>query len=81
MEEKTPPKTNNIPQEPQYELIFKNGALTNLKSLALTFGLPEDDLKQVVSKSIKLLSVVKDAKILTFENQNGERFNVDVKRL
>lgn len=67
--------------EPKYELVFKNGALANLKNLAATFGVPEDDLRQVVSKSIKLLTLVKDAKALTFENQNGERFSVDIRRL
>lgn len=67
--------------EEQYELVFKNGALANLKSLAKRFNVPENDLKQVVSKGIKLLGIVKDAKQLTLEDRNGERFIVDIEKL
>lgn len=68
-------------EEEQYELVFKNGALANLKSLAKTFNIPEDNLRQVVSKAIALLSLTKNAKSLILEDSNGERFKVDVKSL
>lgn len=76
-EEETPPQA----EPEQYELVFKNGALANLKSLAKTFKIPEDDLRLVVSKAISLLSLTKDAKTLTLENKNGERFRVDLEKL
>ena len=47
-EEKKESATKTPPDE-QYELIFKNGALANLKSLAKNFGVPENDLRQVVN--------------------------------
>lgn len=78
MEEKV--KTT-IPTEEKYELIFKNGALANLKSLASRFGISEDDLKLVVSKSIRLLTLTKDAKSLILENKNGEKFIIDINTL
>ncbi|TSC76371.1 MAG: hypothetical protein G01um101429_1165 [Parcubacteria group bacterium Gr01-1014_29] len=65
----------------QYELIFRNGALTNLKELARRFNIPENDLKQIVNKSIKLLTLTKDAKSLILEDKNGDRFRIDVGNL
>ena len=79
MDEQT--KTATATNQEQYEIIFKNGALANLKQLAKSFGVPENELKQVVSKGVNLLTLVKDAKSLVFEDKNGNRFFVDVKKL
>lgn len=68
-------------KEEKYELVFQNGALKNLKALAVALGVPENDLKQVISKGINLLGVVKDAKSLVFEDKNGGRFLIDIKKL
>jgi len=74
-------ETSTPPQEEQYELVFRNGALANLKSLATKLGVPESDLKQIVNKGIKLLTIVKDAKSLTLEDQNGDRYRIDIAKL
>lgn len=78
MEEKT--KTTP-PVEEKYELIFKNGALANLKELAGILNVPQDDLKQVVSKSINLLNLAKNAKTLVLEDHNGNRYYIDLKKI
>ena len=70
-----------MPEQEQYELVFKNGALANLKDLAKIFSIPEDDLRQVVSKAISLLSITKNAKTLILEDKNGERFKIDIGKL
>ena len=74
-------KTATPTTQEQYEIIFKNGALLNLKQLAKAFGVAENELKQVVSKGINLLTLVKDAKSLVLEDKNGNRFFIDVKKL
>lgn len=65
----------------EYELIFTNGALANLKKLACDFGVPEDDLKQVVNKGIHLLTITKDSKFIIFENKEGEKYKIDMSKL
>ena len=72
---------NNNQQEEQFELIFRNGALANLKDLAKVFNVPENDLRQVVNKGIRLLTLTKDAKGLVLEDKNGDRFKVDIEKL
>ena len=72
---------NNKEQDEQYELVFKNGALANLKELARAFGVPENDLGQVVNKGIQLLKITKNSKIIFFEDQNGSRYKVDLSKL
>lgn len=68
-------------EQEQYELVFKNGALGNLKELAKVFGIPETELRQVVRKAIALLNLTKDAKTLVMEDKKGDRFKIDVKSL
>ncbi|MFH1047237.1 MAG: hypothetical protein V1738_02940 [Patescibacteria group bacterium] len=69
-----------VPEE-TYEIVFRNGALKNLKSVAKDLGVPESDLKQVVNKSINLLTLVKSGKFLFLEDDKGNRFRVDLNRL
>lgn len=70
-----------IPEEENLEVVFRNGALANLKEMAKVFAIPETELSKVVSKSTRLLNIVKAAKNVSFEDQNGNRFNIDVKQL
>ena len=64
------------PKEETFELIFKNGALANLKKLAERLGISEDDLAQAVNKSIKLLSTIKsvDTQTITLETKDKKRY-------
>jgi len=76
-------KKETTKKEDTYELTFTNGALTNLKKLATSFDIPENDLRRVVNKAILLLTLVKnvDGKTLTIESKKGERYNLDVDKL
>lgn len=69
--------------EEKYELIFRNGALANLKKLAGNFGVPEENLKEVVNKGIKVLTLIKsvDAQRIIFETKKGEKFIIDVEKI
>ena len=69
--------------EEQFQLIFKNGALANLKNLAVKLSVSEDNLGEVVNKSIKLLSTIKnvDTKTLTLETSDGKRYIIDTNTL
>jgi len=75
-------KKNQDP-EAKYELIFRNGALANLKKLAKSFSVPEENLKEVVNKGIKILSLIIsiDAKTIILETKKGEKFIVDVDKI
>ncbi|GEM_PF-3665227 len=70
------------PQE-QFQLIFKNGALTNLKKLAGALHIPEDNLGEAVNKSIKILSIIKNvrAKTITLETEDKQRFVIEADRI
>lgn len=65
----------------QYEVTFRNGALVNLKKLARDLDVPESDLREVVNKSINLLTLAKNANIVVIENQKGDRYRIDLKKL
>lgn len=80
MEEKI--KSSGTP-EAQYELIFKNGALANLKRLAAQFNVPESDLRQVINKGIQMLSLIKslDTKNVILETKKGEKFVLDAEKI
>ena len=69
--------------ETEFKLLFKNGALDNLKRLSKRFNVPEEDLDKVVEKAVKLLTYVKDSKDgkITFEETNGERYFVNINEL
>lgn len=71
------------PEEETYELLFRNGALANLKKLAGRFNVPEDNLKEIVNKAIKLLTAVDSTnpKQVIIESKNGDRFTIDAKDL
>lgn len=77
----TTPKAPVEKQEEQFEVVFKNGALKNLKELATLFGVPETELSKIVSKSTRLLTIVKNAKKVSFEDESGNRYYVDVRAL
>ncbi len=76
-------QTTKTDKEEQFELIFKNGALANLKKLAGRLGVAEDNLGEAVNKSIKLLSTVKnvDTETLTLETKDKKRYVLDVNNL
>ena len=78
-EEKKGTKT----EEEKFELIFKNGALANLKKLASRLNIPQDNLGEVVNRSIKILSIIKnvDTQTLTLETKNKERYVLDADKL
>ncbi|MBI2039091.1 MAG: hypothetical protein HYT22_02345 [Candidatus Niyogibacteria bacterium] len=67
------------PQEDQFELIFKNGALANLKKLAGKLNISEENLGEAVNKSIKILSIIKNVrtKTITLETEDKQRFVLD----
>jgi len=69
------------PGEETYELVLKNGALANLKKLALTFNVPENDLKLVINKGLNLLTLIDGGKNITFEDKNGDRYRIDLNKL
>lgn len=82
IEEKTEELVDdNKTHEEQFELVFRNGALSNLKSLARNFDVPEDNLKEIVNKAVKLLTFVKDSDSILFKDASGTHFRVDVKKL
>lgn len=76
-------KTEYTHQIEEYKLSFKNGALKNLKRLAVRFGVPDDDLDEVVSKAVKLLTYVQDSKdnSVSFVDKKGIRYIVDIENL
>ena len=80
-EEEKKTTENNGEDKEKYELVFQNGALKNLKELAIAFGVPEDDLGKVVNKGIQMLKLTKDSKYFIFEDKNGNRFKVDINKL
>jgi hypothetical protein len=80
------PEQKNIQStddEEKYELIFRNGALANLKKLANNLGVPEENLKEVVNKGIKVLTLIKsvDTKTIILETKQGEKFTLDVEKI
>lgn len=76
-------KTESEGKEDTYELVFTNGALINLKKLAADFNVPETDLRQVINKGIRILTLIKsvDTKTIIFENKKGERYTLDADKL
>ena len=67
--------------EETYELVFRNGALKNLKALASGLGIAETDLKQVVNKAISALTLIKNGNFTIVEDEKGNRFRMDLNRL
>lgn len=67
----------------EFELIFKNGALANLKNLAGQLNVSEDNLGEVVNKGIRLLSIIKNVgtKTITLEAKDKSRFVLDAERI
>lgn len=70
-------------EEEKFELIFKNGALANLKNLAIKLNVSPDNLGEAVNKSIKLLSIVKnvDTETLTLETKDKKRYILNIDTL
>ena len=81
MAEEEKKTTEKNGEEEKYELVFQNGALKNLKELAIAFNVPETDLGKLVNKGIQMLKLTKDSKYFIFEDKNGNRFKVDISKL
>lgn len=81
MDETIKPEAKEEAQEETFELIFRNGALANLKEMAKIFNIPETELSKVVSKSTRLLNLVKNAKRVSFEDEKGIKYYIDLNLL
>ena len=64
----------------EYKIVFKGRGLEELKELAKSYNISQDDLGQVVVKAIKLLRITKEKKSVTFQEGNQE-FTVNTKKL
>lgn len=79
--EETKEKTKEEKNQEELELVIRNNALQNLKSLAKQFDVPETELKEIVAKAIKLLSITKDSKFLIMEDKEGNRYKIDINNI
>ncbi|MBI3045920.1 MAG: hypothetical protein HYY86_00015 [Candidatus Harrisonbacteria bacterium] len=80
-EEKNTPITPEEKKEEQLEIVVRNGALINLKSLATRFNIPQNDLKSVIAKALRLLNTVKDDKVIIEDKNGNGRFNLDIDKI
>lgn len=70
---------DDLRQEPEYILTFRNGALTKLKELAVKLDIPPESLSEVVVKGMKLLDLASDGKLVIEKGQ--EKLEIDLKKI
>lgn len=71
-----------MPNEAEFSVTFRNGALARLKKVATDLGLTDsdDNLAEVLKKSVQLVDAAKEGRTITFEKE-GKKYVVDLRYL
>ena len=67
-------------QNDEFKIVFRGKGLDELKDLAKSYNIPEQNLGDVVVKAIKLLKITKDNKSVSF-SEGDRQITVDTKNL
>jgi hypothetical protein len=70
----------NIPQEEEFNITFKNGALKRLKALAADLGVPQSRLGDVLSKGISLMDIAREGNNVVIK-KGKEEYLIDLRLL
>ena len=66
------------PQEEEFTVVFKNGALQQLKRLAKDLNVSEDRLGDVIRKSMNVIDMAKDGSTVTIK-KGKEEYAIDLR--
>lgn len=69
-----------MPEEAEFSVTFRNGALERLKKVAADLGVTEDQLGNVLIKGLKLIDMGKEGNNITIE-KDKQKYVIDLRSL